>query len=200
VARAVCSKRDTTWKPVIMPPTAISRASEKICIEAKPKTLSIFGVLKIQKVTGHSILTTYAASIRAPIGQLKNPITEESEMLIRCGKCDLRRSDYNDKTVCRSLWVKCGSLLPQLLLLGDFLCDFFIAPCRYCFFSQEAEVNSPLFGRNFSKLARLTMLTPQIKAFGHFIFSCGSVMEQSIRLKDVVAERVCDPPSVVHHK
>src|SRR5258705_10138220 len=97
-------------------------------------------------------------------------------MLIWCGKCDLRRSDYGEKTVRRSLRIKCGALLPQLLLLGDSLCDFFIAPRRYSYFSQKAEVNSPLLGRYLSELTRLTMLTPQIQALCHFVFGCGSVM------------------------
>jgi len=45
---SVSLRYENAWSfPVIMPPTAISRTSEKICIEAKPITLSIFGVLEI---------------------------------------------------------------------------------------------------------------------------------------------------------
>jgi hypothetical protein len=164
---------------VVVPPASVASTGEEINVESKPVETDVEWISQVQKVACDRISPTYATTISFPTCQIENTVAKGAKMLIWWGECDPQRGHNDDEAMRRPLGVACCTLLPQLLLFGDLLRDFLIAPFRDGHLPKKAEVNTSLLGCSSAKLTRLTMLAPERQALGHFFFGCGRVVEQT---------------------
>src|SRR5258708_39571364 len=115
--------------------------------------------------------------------------------MVRCRKSHGRRSRYNYEAVRRTQIIECRALFPESLFMREFRSNFFISPVCQHIIRQHAKVDAALLRGRPSELTGLLLKTPQTEALLHFALSGCTVVQESVRLKNILAKRIANSPS-----